>query len=146
MSERNDTLRKLMVDGVFGKVVDDGYFVVVNNLAVYEDGGFDYLEDLINETIFKVEFLVSGCQSFNQIKNIPSSCKIIYTINSEVNNTEETDADGVKSAIKDLQRTMEDGAKRFRDKGLSEKQADDLTKKILGMALMAVLEDISDII
>ena len=73
--------------GTFG-VLDNGLaFVIVNDLLVYENGEFDYVDDvnddlsLLSRKIIKL----SIAKSFNQVRKGCFGEKIIYELESEVN-------------------------------------------------------------
>lgn len=57
--------------GMFGVTDTDEFFVVVNDIIVYEDGDYDKISDLNENLEFqfgKIKKLFIDCNSFNQAK------------------------------------------------------------------------------
>lgn len=63
--------------GMFGRTNDNDWFVVVNDLLVYENGSFDNLSDIHDDLTFEsgyaIVYLVYAC-SFGHARTIKSNC------------------------------------------------------------------------
>lgn len=78
--------KKDLKTGMFGVDNDGNYFIVVNNLIVYQNGGFDlldYVEDDLTLSFRRRIMKLFNCGSFKQAKN---DLDIIYDREKEIVN------------------------------------------------------------
>lgn len=122
-----DNLKELMTNGRFGKTNEGDKFVVVNDLVVYQDGQFDYVDSFLKGSYeCTISKLVDDCKCFNSI----DACHVIYTDEKKDSFTKE-----------DVEKAREDAKKALLDAGVTEKTAEEVLDTVAGLAAVAALLD-----